>query len=157
MKEFWWKLPGLRSLTPLRRGLVESLFVLLIGALLIFPLIWLHWGSPPDETFGDLSQIGATLLVAYAVETSWWLKVAHRHTRERENWVGAVVGIGFAGVVGIACALVLSTHSGSLNWLQGLAYTWCLLTSLLLGSLVAVLPLLIYEWTRELPPHPPDE
>lgn len=157
MKEFWWKLPILRGLSPLRRGYLETLVVLGVSSAAIWPFF--HWAKPaiPAETFDAAAQIGATLLVAYAVETSWWLKASRYRSSNRENWVGYASGIGTCGFIGVTVSLALSTSPSNLSWFESYGATWVLFTLLLLGGLVATLPLLIYEWTHTLQAEYPDE
>jgi hypothetical protein len=156
VREFWWRLPGLRELSPLRKGVIEAIAVIGLCAVVSFPFFWAY-AAAPGETFGDIAQIGATLLVAYAVETSWWLKTSRKRGARRENWVGFVVGIGLGGFLGIASAVALSAHDGSLNWIEAFGLAWSAVSLLLLGLLVATLPLLIYEWTHYLQTDNPDE
>jgi len=157
MKEFWWRLPLLRGLSPLRRGLVETTAVCIFATLLMWPLLIFGDLSVPAETFDAAAQIGATLLVAYAVETSWWLKTSRLRGGKRENWVGYASGIGTCGLTGVGTALALSTGASDLTWVETLGTTWALLTISLLGGLVATLPLLIYEWTHQLRAEYPDQ
>jgi len=42
-----------------------------------------------SEALSDIAQIGATLLVAYAVEMAWFVKESRVRGRKRENWVGS--------------------------------------------------------------------
>lgn len=157
MKEFWWRLPGLRGLSPLRRGFVETFAVLGFSTFLLFPLV--AWIDPeiPAETFDAAAQIGATLLIAYAVETSWWLKMSRVRSGKRENWVGYASGIGSCGFIGVCFALILSINPLNLSWIETFGATWAFFTLALLGGLVATLPLLIYEWTHHLQAEYPDE
>lgn len=157
MKGFWWKLPIFRGLSPVRQGFAEFLTALGFSTALCLPFF--HWASPeiPAETFDAMAQIGATLLIAYAVETSWWLKVSRRRSGTRENWVGYVSGIGLAGFIGVGASLILSTNPLDLSWFESYLMVWAFITLLLLGSLVAILPLLIYEWTHTLQAEYPDK
>jgi hypothetical protein len=157
MKEIWWKLPILRGLSPLRRGFVETFAVCAFGTLLAFPFLVLVGLRVPAETFDASAQIGATLLVAYAVEISWWLKSSQLRGAKRENWVGFSAGIGTCGLTGVGVAVLLSIGAPDLNWIETLGTTWSLLTIILLGGLVATLPLLIYEWTHRIQAEYPDE
>lgn len=118
-----------------------------------------YWAKPaiPAETFDAAAQIGATLLIAYAVETSWWLKASRYRSSNRENWVGYASGIGTCGFIGVSACLVLSTSPQSLSWFESYWATWSLFTLMLLGGLVGTLPLLIYEWTHSLQAEYPDE
>jgi uncharacterized membrane protein YfcA len=157
MKGFWWKLPVLRGLSPVRRGFVQIFAALGFSTTICWP--FLYWAHPkiPAETFDAVAQIGATLLIAYAVETSWWLKASRRRSGDRENWVGYASGIGLGGFMGVVVSLALSTNPLDLSWFESYWMTWAFFTLLLLGGLVATLPLLIYEWTHNLQAEYPDE
>lgn len=157
MKGFWWRLPVLRGLSPARRGSLEVLTVVFLSGLILWPFFYWANLNIPSETFDAGAQIGATLLVAYAVETSWLLKVSRRRGSGRESWVGYASGIGLCGFSGVFVGLALSAGSGHLSWFECLAAVWALFTLLLLGGLVATLPLLIYEWTHALQAEYPDE
>lgn len=154
---FWWKLPVLRDLSPLRRGFVETIGVISGATTISFLGLLLTDLNVPPETLDAGAQIGATLLIAYAVETSWWLKSSRIRSSNRENWVGYSSGIGVCAFLGVIIALWLSTGSGNLDEIGKLGLAWVLLTLTLLGGLVATLPLLIYEWTHHLQAEYPDE
>lgn len=157
MRGFWWKLPVLRDLSPLRRGFVETIgWIAVATSASSLSLLWARPHVPP-ETFDAGAQIGATLLIAYAVETSWWLKSSRIRSSNRENWVGFTAGTGACAFLGVVIALWLSTGTGDLNALETLGFAWATMTLLLLGGLVATLPLLIYEWTHHLQAEYPEE
>lgn len=109
-----------------------------------------------DEALSDLAQIGATLLVAYAIETSWFVKESRARGRERENWVGFVTGIGVSSVIGIAIALALVGVKSS-GFLAGLGVTWMLFSLGFLAVLVACWPYVIYEWVHAMHTEYSDE
>ena len=157
MKAFWLKLPVLRGLSPLRRGSVETVAAISGATLISFSGLVLMDLSVPPETLGAGAQIGATLLIAYAVETSWWLKSSRIRGSDRENWVGYAAGVGACAFLGVLIALWLSAGSGHLNAIEKLGFAWALLTMAVLGGLVSTLPLLIYEWTHHLQAEYPDE
>jgi uncharacterized membrane protein YfcA len=157
MKGFWWKLPVLRGLSPLRRGFIETVAMISSATLVTVPGLLFLDPAIPRETFDAAAQIGATLLVAYAVETSWWLKSHRIRNSNRENWVGYTSGIGACAFLGVIVALGLSIGSGDLNGIQTLGLAWSALTLTVLGALVATLPLLIYEWTHLLQAEYPEE
>ena len=109
-----------------------------------------------DEALSDLAQIGATLLVAYAIETSWFVKESRTRGRERENWVGFVAGIGISSVIGIAIAIALVGVESS-GFLATLGVTWTFFSLGFLAFLVACWPYVIYEWVHEIHAEYSDE
>ncbi|HEX5982984.1 MAG TPA: hypothetical protein VFY69_02140 [Solirubrobacterales bacterium] len=110
-----------------------------------------------DEALAAMAQIGATLLIAYAVETSWFVKESRSRGRERENWLGFVTGVGACGALGTAIAIAFIGHDGSLSFLQAFAGMWMLFSIGLLALLVAFLPYLLYELVHALNTEYPDE
>jgi drug/metabolite transporter (DMT)-like permease len=110
-----------------------------------------------SEALSDIAQIGATLLVAYAVEMAWFVKESRTRGRKRENWVGFVAGIGFSSALGIMSAVALVSHEGSSNFLEAVGLVWTLFSVGLLGLLVALLPYLLYDLVHTLHAEYPDE
>ena len=109
-----------------------------------------------DEALSDLAQIGATLLVAYAIETSWFVKESRTRGRERENWVGFAAGIGISSVIGIAIAIALVGVKSS-GFLAALGVTWTFFSLGFLAVLVACWPYVIYEWVHDIHAEYSDE
>jgi hypothetical protein len=153
-----WKLPLLRRLSPMGRGFLAAVSGTLAPSAGLFVFL-VSYVEPEIEPsiFGDLAQVGATLLVSYAIEISWLLKESGARSARRENWVGFVAGVGCSGLAGIASALVLAGHHGRLTWIEEMAVAWSFLSLLMLGFLVASLPLLIYEWAHDLRTEYSDE
>ena len=108
-----------------------------------------------DEALSDIAQIGATLLVAYAIEMSWVVKESPTRGSRREGWVGFVTGIGLCSAAGIALALAFIGKTGSTGLLGALGGVWMLFSLGFLGLLVAMLPYLLYELARTI--HVDDE
>jgi hypothetical protein len=140
----------------MRRGFVETIAVdagltaLMAGAVLdLF--------SDPVQVAGSLAQIGATLLVAYAVQMSWVLENSRKRGADRENWVGFATGVGVCALGGIGIALALSGHHGSLNPFEQLGFAWALVSIGVLGGWIAIQPWAMYEWTHWFNAEYPDE
>jgi hypothetical protein len=122
------------------------------------PAIGSYASNPPESLFGDLAQVGATLLVAYAVEVSWILKISIRRGRNEAHWVGITTGLGVCGVIGVAFALVLSAHGvAALSFAEELIFGWTAASLGMLGFLVALLPFSVYEWSHAARTEYPDE
>jgi hypothetical protein len=156
MRGLWWKLPVLRRLSPFSRGLLEAVgttfgctAVSFLGMYPIFP--------EPGHTSAALAQIGATLLVAYAVQMSWVLQVSHKRGPQRENWVGVTTGIGLSALVGIVLSLALADHQEAFNWFEAFAFGWVLMANALLGVWIALQPWAMYHWTHWFNTDYPDE
>jgi hypothetical protein len=101
-----------------------------------------------DDALSAMAQIGATLLIAYAVETSWFIKESRIRGSKRENWVGFVAGLGACSALGVGFAITLLGHHGPPNFLEAFAATWTLFSLVFLAALVAFLPYVLYEWVH---------
>lgn len=101
-----------------------------------------------DPALSDIAQIGATLLVAYAIEMSWVVKESRTRGDEREGWVGFVTGIGLGSAAGIALAVAFVGKTGPTSFLEALGAVWMLFSLGLLALLVPMLPYLLYELAR---------
>lgn len=100
-----------------------------------------------DDALGAIAQVGATLLVAYAVEMSWLIKASRTRGKDRENWVGFVTGIGISSAVGTGVAIALIGQK-STGFVEAFAGTWMIFSLGLLGLLVAFLPYFLYGWVH---------
>lgn len=154
MQGFIWKLPLLRDLDPVRRGLGEAGF-LVVGTSLIF-MAGLHLAAsrPSDDLLRSLAEIGATLLIAYVIEISWLVRASRgRPLDEREKRLGFFVGLGAAGLLGIALALAVAEPAGAHHWNQPdeIAFAWAVVSLGILGLTVILQPLLTHEWLDETP------
>lgn len=151
-----WKLPGLRHLSPMQRGLLEA-FAATFGISLMSLLAVNRLFSDPAQASAALAQISATLLVAYAVQMSWVVQNSRQRGSDRENWVGVTAGLGICAVLGIGMALALASHREPLNWLEGLGFAWVMSSSALLGFWIAIQPWAMYQWTHWFNTEYPDE
>jgi hypothetical protein len=139
--EFVWRLPALRRLSATGRGAAEATcgIAAASGAALLVISVWNL--SPTSETSSSLAQIGATLLVAYGVETNWLLKRSHVRSKNPQNWVGFASGIAFCGLIGIETALALASEGPPHAFGQHLLLAWTLASSsFFLGAFVALSP-----------------
>jgi hypothetical protein len=123
-----------------------TIFLSLLSALLLFSL---SADEPSPELLETLGQIGATLLIAYVLEVSWLVKASRkRPLEERENRLGAFLGIGAAGLISIAIALLLAGRAdhGDWKWWDELGLGFVVGPLLMAGIVVALQPLLTHEW-----------
>jgi hypothetical protein len=137
---------------PRRRGFWVALALNLVIALLCS--LMASWASfKPSEGFlQSLAQIGATLLIAYAVETGWFVKATTARGADHDWWLGFMIGTGAAGLGGIGLALGLSERliAGHWIWADKLLFGWSLGSLTLLGCLIVSLPDLSDAWTQKL-------
>jgi hypothetical protein len=129
----------------MRRGLLEAAAATVFMSLLLLPAAYEYADDPSADLLRNIAQIGATLLVAYGVEISWFLKESRRRGADRENWVGVSCGLGTCGLLGIGLALGLTAHDGSFTLIQEFVFTWSIMSMAMLGSFVAMGPFVIHE------------
>lgn len=122
----------------------------MLGLFVAFVFSALFIPTPSDRLFDDVAQIGATLLIAFAIEASWLVKVSDRRSAKREEWIGFVSGLGVLGFSGVVASLALAEHirSGHDNWLGHLGFAWVVSTLLALGLIVAIQPSTVYAWRQ---------
>jgi hypothetical protein len=91
-------------------------------------------------------------LLAYVVEISW-LTGRIRSVSDYERRLGAFVGIGAGGLLGVVVALLLAAHrtAGHSNLLDGVGLAWVAASLAFLGGFVVVQPLLVHEWSDSEP------
>jgi hypothetical protein len=157
MKEFWWKLPVLRGLSPLRRGFVEAVAFISLSSALCTWVLHEFISEASAGLCGSLAQIGATLLVAYAVHTAWVLQNSRKRSAQRENWVGITSGIGSCALTGIGIALLLSDPHGSLDWIEAFGLGWAFISVAFLGIWIALQPWAMYDLVHWFNTEYPDE
>lgn len=156
MREFWWKLPVLRGLSPLRRGFVEAVWVIfLTSAVAGYGINQVF--SDPAKVSEPLAQIGATLLVAFAVQTGWVVQASRKRGDDRENWVGMTAGIGSCALLGILVALCLSVHTEPLDLLEGFGFAWVVASVGFLGVWTALQAWAMYDLHHAFNTEYPDE
>jgi len=156
MKEFWWRLPVLRALSPFARGVLYAVGTTFGCSLLSFYGVYQLFPEPA-QTSEALAEINATLLVAYAVQASWVLKASRKRGSDRENWVGVTTGVGFCALAGIVISLALAGHEESYNALEAFAFGWAVTGTALLGVWIALQPWAMYHWTHWFSTEYPDD
>jgi hypothetical protein len=157
MQGIWWKLPLLRALSPLGRG---ALMAISLVVLVTFGSMWAVHQSASEPSPGlcsTLAQLGATLLVAFVIETGSLIRGLGRRGRNPETLVGLLSGLGSCGLFGVAVAWSLSQHSGALQPLEEIGFAWSIGSIGLLGGLVAVMPYMMYDWVHAARTEYPDE
>lgn len=139
-------------------GFATAIGLMAAGAFLIAGGIFLTENHLrlSDPALSDIAQIGATLLVAYAIEMSWVVKESRTRGSEREGWVGFVTGIGLCSAAGIVLAVAFVGKTGPTSFLEALGGVWMLFSLGFLGLLVAMLPYLLYELARAVHIDPDD-
>jgi hypothetical protein len=105
---------------------------------------------PPPELLYSIASAGVAILLGYVVEAVWMVNRAERK-EWHESWLGFVCGVGLAGLMGIATALLVAAHReahhGSLADDFGL---WWSVASLgCLGILVTLHPLVVDRWIKK--------
>lgn len=97
-----------------------------------------------------MAGIGATLLIAYAIEISTFIRADYVRTPQRESWIGFVVGISVCGLAAIVVSLAMAERAevGHWIWLDTAALAFSAISLFMLGLVVALLPALYYEWWR---------
>lgn len=150
MEEFWWRLPLLKRLPPLWRGVVVVGLLQLLLALSFSFYLRHHVANPQSGFLDDLGSVGATLFVAFVVETAATALWLTKYTPEAEAISGEAVGFGFCAFLGIALSLALRNHGANhnLTWLEALALGWAIVSLFMLGLIVAAFPLIHYERRR---------
>jgi uncharacterized membrane protein HdeD (DUF308 family) len=150
MQGFLWKLPVLRGLSPVRKGFAEGIAAIAVGSVFgAFGLAYVA-SRPTEGLLRSLAEIGATLLIAYAIEVSWIVRASSnsRALDERESRLGAFIGIGAAALTGIALALGLAERASvhHLIFLDEIAFGWVAVSFVALGAVVVLQPLFTHEW-----------
>jgi hypothetical protein len=137
-------------MSSLAKGLTAAVGVTACGSLAIaMPMV--GFSADPyfsDEALSAMAQIGATLLIAYAVETCWFIKESKVRGRERENWVGFVAGVGVCSSLGLVLAVALLGNGHMADLLEAYAAAWALFSLGFLAAIVALLPYVLYEWVH---------
>lgn len=156
MNGFWWKLPVLRGLSPMRRGFAEAVWVVFFASAVAGYGINLLF-SDPAAVSESLAQIGATLLVAYAVQTGWVIQSSGKRGADRENWVGMTAGVGCCALTGIFAGLCLSPHRESLDLFESFGFAWAVTSIAFLGIWTALQTWAMYDLAHAFNTEYPDE
>jgi hypothetical protein len=145
----------IRRLSPTRRGFFEAVFVI------FFASVAAGYGinrlfSNPSAVSDSLAQIGATLLVAYAVQVGWVIQNSRTRGSNRENWAGVTTGVGCSGLIGIAIGLCLSSKE-SLSLVEEFGFSWAVMSVGFLGLWIAIQPWAMYDMHHRFNTEYPDE
>lgn len=91
--------------------------------------------------------VGAGIFIAYTVGVSGLARQVRR-SAEAEVLLGFLTGLGLSGIFGVGLAVILIAVSKPLGWLAELALAWTAGSLILLGIIVAALPLFAYDDSR---------
>jgi MFS family permease len=136
----------------MRRGLTEGVGVILMLAAISWFVLSTVAPDPSAGLLRGLAEIGATLLIAYVLETSWIVRASRaRPLEEREDRLGALLGIGAGALVGICLALALAERAAVHHWiwLDELCFGLVIGPLLMVAFTVVMQPLIIHEWMDE--------
>lgn len=146
--------PLIRRLPPYRRGLIDAL----LGMIFISSMCWFFCAQLNVRANADvlrtLAEIGATLLVAYGIVASNVVSAAQAEVQEkRKERVGAFIGIGCAGLIGIISALVLSQRAWVANpsWLEEFGFGWTVGSLAMFFVMVAFQADVVDSWLKPTP------
>jgi hypothetical protein len=135
----------------IEKGALEALLALVVSTI-AGTLVASVVPHPSDDLLKGFASLGTGLLLAYVVEISW-LTTRMRREPDYERRLGAFVGIGAGGLVGVVIALLLSAHraAGHSNLLDSIGLSWVAVSLAFLGGFVIIQPLLVHEWSGEQP------
>jgi hypothetical protein len=152
-----WKLPWLRDFSPARRSVVEVVGMML-GATILCSFFTHRYAAKPSQGLcSALAEIGATLLIAYTLSVNWVHEKNAKRGAHRESWAAGVAAIGMSGLVGIATAFALIDSGRPLTWAASFGLAWALVSIVLLGVWIALLPWTMYGWIHWFSTEYPDE
>lgn len=134
--------PTFSSLEPVPKGIALSL-VSVGGITIACYFIFSSIPAASAEMLRTLALIGASFVIAYAVEAAWLVSNVEM-TEDHEEWLGFLVGIGIAGLLSIAIALLLAEHRalGHRDAIDDLGLGWVVGSLTILGILLILQPLL---------------
>lgn len=137
-------------LSPLQQGVAWAALSIAFTAACLWPTLSAVAELPSPALLRYMAGIGATLLVAYAVESASAVKASRIRSPKQENWIGAIVGAAASGVVGIGISLSLAERArvGHWGWFDDLAFAFAVSSLIFLALFVVLLPLLSYEELR---------
>jgi len=94
-----------------------------------------------------MAGIGASFFLAYVIEVTWMVPRANRD--DYDHWLGFVVGIAVAGLIGIGAALLVAEHraAGHGNLIDALGFWWSATSLGFLGLMVALQPSIVHSWS----------
>lgn len=138
----------------MRKGFASGIgMIVLLAASLTLAGRAISSGSPTPELLWALSQAGIGLLIAYSIAIAGVEKALSRKgTRDsHEDWLGVVAGCGVCGLLGIVVAMGTAAHleAGHDAFADKLGLWWAVASIGMLGVIVAILPIMSYEWRRD--------
>jgi len=134
----------------MKQGLLSSVLYVIALGLCFWPILSTLASQPSAQLLRYMGALGATMLVAYAIESSAAVRSTRFRDPTQERWIGALVGSASAGLLGIITALSLGERAavGHWSWADDLAFAFAFGSLALLGIFVVLLPFLTYEWSR---------
>ncbi|MCW2988343.1 MAG: hypothetical protein JWM24_1281 [Solirubrobacterales bacterium] len=120
------------------------LFITVLTALGTYALWFVAYPSP--ELLRAMAGVGASLFLAYVIETTWM--VSRAAPAVDDIWLGYVTGLAVTGLIGIAVALLTAEHraAGHGNLLDDLGMWWSAFSLGFLGLMVALQPHITHTW-----------
>lgn len=139
------------KLDEIEKGVLEALLIL-VGCTISMTLVARLVSDPSADLLSGVSSLGTGLLLAYVVEISW-LTSRMRRLPDYERRLGAFVGVGAGGLLGVVVALLLAAHrdAGHSNLLDCVGVSWVAVSLAFLGVVVIIQPLLVHEWSDDQP------
>jgi len=126
-------------------GAVLAVAIMLSVAALAAPV-----SHPSPQLFGDLSQIGTGIFVAFSVAIAGTGIRVGEDLAEHLNWLGNSCGVGIAGLIAIGTSVALAAYRGAhhVGSLDVIGLCWIVAALLMMGLLVAILPYAAFVWSR---------
>jgi hypothetical protein len=149
-----WNSAFRRRLPPMWRGGLQCLatiFVITIRIGVSFVI-----GRPSLGDADTVAQLGAAFLIAYGVETSWVIRETDERSGSYQTWLGLMTGLALCGLGGIIVATVLASGTGT-SAAREIGFAWSCVSIFMLGLLVAITPVISYEWRHQLKTEFDDE
>jgi NADH:ubiquinone oxidoreductase subunit 6 (subunit J) len=134
----------------MQRGFAWSVLTMLFVSVCFWPAVSGLAKQPSTGLLQTMATIGATLLVAYAVESAATTRGSFARTDTNETWLGVLVGAGAVGLLGIALALALGERAnvGHWNTLDDLGFAIVVGSLLFLALILVLMPWFSHEWSR---------
>lgn len=129
---------------PFFLGCTQGFFAVASSvALLTAGVLATNLPNPSEQTFRDLAQLDGVLFVAFAVAIAAVGPRSGQRIDDHLNWLGFGSGVAICGLIAAGSALALAAyreagHGGSL---ATIGFCWSAVAILMLGLLVALLPL----------------
>jgi hypothetical protein len=100
---------------------------------------------------GGLQALALASFMAscFGVETTWVIRETNQRSGTYQAWLGLITGLALCGLSGIVISAWIAGGSGT-STIRELGFAWSCGSIFMLGAMVAVTPLLTYEWRRQL-------